>query len=453
MINTPRLNEESIYAIPCGDHFGRREGEICLLYSPLAGAVSLVREDVVMNLERSMHKGALQTDDANIRELYSALADHEPPEKLLHTVASPSDYTRLSVLPTHRCNFSCSYCYSSQGRSSRQLDRRNLITMLDEYISPGKAGMGELGIFFAGGGEPLLAWPLVRYGMHHATRLAEMRGVKIYLKVITNGGAISDEMIRTFRELNVRVCVSFEILEAIQNLQRGSYDKVAGNIRRMISQGVTPSLNATITKANVHLQERMVETVAAHFPEITDMNFDPVMDGNAFGLADELKEFFDLFIRHHFAAWRMSRAGGRGLNCTMRNKYETIAMRYCPGHLCLTPEGTITACHQVSSPREEFYELSRYGDTGSGKVVCDLEKFRHLLNINVNSYEECRDCFARWHCGGGCLAYRHHYSREMFGAVCHFTRSFIKEMLLQRLEHEHTESAGESLQQMIDRIP
>ena len=38
----------------------------------------------------------------------------------------------------------------------------------------------------------------------------------------------------------------------------------------LISLGVTPSLNATITRANVHLQELMVETVARHFPEITD---------------------------------------------------------------------------------------------------------------------------------------------------------------------------------------
>ncbi|MDD3875720.1 MAG: radical SAM protein [Bacteroidales bacterium] len=451
MLYTPYLNNHNIYPIPCGSNFGKPDEAIFLIYAPLSKGVTLSLPENIIKMESYLKNKDKSLIDEESLQTLDTLLDHEPLEDLIKPLRWPSDSTKISILPNYKCNFSCSYCYSAKGRSGKELTKKGLTTMLDGFITPEKQGKGELGIFFAGGGEPLLSWPLVKYGLTYAHTLTKEYGLKIYFKIITNGGIITDDMIETFLKYKVFVCVSYEILEDIQNLQRGHFETVTKNISHMIEKGLIPSVNATITKNNVFLQKEMVETLISRFPKINSINFDPVMDRNAFNSIEDLKKFYDDFTNQYFVARKIAKADHRGLNCTIRDKFEGINNRYCPGFLCLTPEGTISACHKVSSPVEDYFELCNYGDTKNGKIVYNLQKFDTLININVKSYSECENCFAKWHCGGGCLAHRNHFSKDMHFAVCHFNKNFFKRLLLERLEYEYYNDHYTSLADMIKR--
>jgi uncharacterized protein len=440
MLNGPLLNnlqDPEVYVIPAGDYFGKDAHDLFLLYSPLADAVRVALPENIEALNDYINGGE---NHPEIRKEFDALFDYLPAHQQFKRVSSPADYARLSVLLNYKCNFSCSYCYSAKGRSGQEISKLSLKTMLDYFIDANRLDARELTLFISGGGEPLLSWDTLKYGLEYSDSLARIQGFKMKYILITNGSLLNDSIIRSLKKHKVNVCVSFEILEKIQNRQRSQYDRVAANISRMIALGVVPSIISTITVYNVELLEKMVEIVHKQFPEIRNLNFDPAVDPNAFKSFQESKNFHDLFIHHFFEAQKMSRSWNCRLNCSLTGKFGNIRERFCPGKLCLTPESTLSICHSVSSPKEAAFEKHNYGIVRPGKSPeFDPEKFTTLVNTNMHSYPECKTCFARWNCGGGCLMYRNNFTPEMLEGACYYTREFIKRMLLERLGSDYFE--------------
>jgi uncharacterized protein len=438
-----RLQDIEVYPIPAGGYFGRESTDIFILYSPLADAVSVALPGKIEALNDCLNG---QNNHPEIKKELDALSGYKPADQQFKKILSPAGYTKLSLLLNYKCNFSCTYCYSAKGRSGREMSKPALKTMLDYFIDGNRLENRDLTIFFSGGGEPLLSWNTLKFALEYSDSLARNQGFNMKYILMTNGSLLNDSIIKYLKKYKVNVCVSFEIIEEIQNRQRGQYDRVAANISRMIELGLTPFLSSVITVHNVELMEQMVDTVNKLFPGIKYMNFDPVADPDAFSSVSELKKFHDSFIENYFKAHKLSRSRNCGLNCMMREISVSINERYCPGQLCLTPESTISICHSVSSPKEAAFERCNYGIVRPGETPeFDMKKFAALINKNVHSYQECRSCFARWHCGGGCLIYRNNYSPEMFEGICYFTREFVKRMLLNRLETEYLETHNKSL--------
>jgi len=56
------------------------------------------------------------------------------------------------------------------------------------------------------------------------------------------------------------------------------------------------------------------------------------------------------------------------------------------------------------------------------------------MNYDAFNREDCQNCFARWHCGGGCLAQASVYKPEMLDEVCRFTRELTRQSLLRKVK-------------------
>lgn len=105
----------------------------------------------------------------------------------------------------------------------------------------------------------------------------------------------------------------------------------------------------------------------------------------------------------------------------------------------VTPRGDVTACVEVSrrdDPRAEVFMYGRY-DASSGKFAFDNEKFQQLVRLRVQEFDSCRDCFARWHCCGDCLAKAPAVSkikeqRNLYR--CRINQAFTKHQLLMELQ-------------------
>src|SRR5512133_3016881 len=136
-------------------------------------------------------------------------------------VTSPGDYSTLSLLLNYKCNFSCSYCYSAKGRSTQEISIPSVKPMLDYFIDGKRLEKRELTIFISGGGEPLLSWDTLKFTLEYSDKLALEQGFKMKYLLMTNGSLLSDPMIECLEKHKVNVCISFEILEEIQDLQRG----------------------------------------------------------------------------------------------------------------------------------------------------------------------------------------------------------------------------------------
>lgn len=148
---------------------------------------------------------------------------------------------------------------------------------------------------FAGGGEPLVEWDLLR----QAILYIKERCSNVRISVITNGTLLNRDRIYWLKEHDVTINISFDVLPEIQNRQRPmlggreSFSLVSRNIKDMISLGLEVPLRITISKDFVHRMPNIVEFVYNNLPATKILNIWPVID-----VTQEEEEFYEEYINY-----------------------------------------------------------------------------------------------------------------------------------------------------------
>lgn len=408
-----------------------------LLYAPLADAVVLASEEEVERFDN--------LEDPDIRNIVNSLTDVVPLELRENYVKGYGDFVNLSILPNNICNFSCSYCYSSLGRGRGELSLEKAIAMIDHFVRTRKKSIGMLTFSIFGGGEPLLSWERVTLPViRHICEVT--RSFRSTITLITNGSIVHNELIEACRDCHIDLVVSYEILEDVQNLQRCHYNAVASNIGRLISGRVVPAVNSVITQNNVLRQEEMVVRLHEMFPEIRYVSFEPVMV-NYSNVGK--RTFYENFSYGFIKAKQLAEGYGIALTTTVLRNMDVTVDRYCPGELSLTANGAISICPCISSPKETNFDRYVYGRVNDrNEVIIDKRYLSELLAVRVDSQPWCKDCFAKFNCGGGCMNVTVNNGNGPDADYCRFMRNFLKYTLCSRL----IESYGEDGKDITDII-
>ncbi|MCF0220525.1 MAG: radical SAM protein [Muribaculaceae bacterium] len=349
-------------------------------------------------------------------------------------VEKPEDYTLLTVLPTNKCNFGCSYCYAAAGRDASTLDIVRLKVAIDFFLNSKPKGFHKgLSISFMGGGEPLMAFDLVKEGTEYARERALERQLRLSVRVITNGSLVDEYFIRFCKEHKVEVSVSFDVIEEVQNSQRGKYEKVANAITTMCEAGLSVQINTTVTPLNVDSMPEMLRTIHERWPKVHAVMMEHVsgrMDMND----AQLVAFLDTYRKNFITCLKLGK--DYGISVTSFAYLRTIfpLERACPGELCITSHGDITGCYCVGSPKAPLYNETKYGRVNSDGVTLDEESYRKLMDTNVYSYPECQDCEVKWNCGGGCYYQNHTNDVTYRKVMCNFTRQLVTDIIRYRVD-------------------
>ena len=91
-------------------------------------------------------------------------------------------------------------------------------------------------------------------------------------------------------------------------------------------------------------------------------------------------------------------------------------------YIAVTPEGDIYPCHQFVGD-EKF----RMGNLDTGVTKRDIIK--RFMERNVYSSQECKECFARLYCSGGCSANAYHSNGDVsrvYELGCELHRKRVK---------------------------
>ncbi len=452
--NYPGLVKNDIFVISVGEDFGKNRDEIAIAYSPFTDNALIVTKNFLSDMQAYCEEpsGVYQEGVADVME---SLLDFDNRKKCAPLARSADGYTRLALLPNNVCNFKCSYCYSAQGRSNKVMTRETLKAAIDHFIDPQRMPVDQkLGISILGGGEPLLSWDLVKFGIEYAQERAAQSGyAPIDINIVTNGSVFTRDIIDTIKKYRIPVSVSFEILEDIQNLQRGNYDRVAANIDLIISEGIRPQLRATITNDNVGLMKRMVEEVLTRFPGTREIMMEYVTDPEKLTTPEQVCEFYKKYLDNFFEAHEYAAQHGMLLDCSAYRNFNLLIERFCPGDNTITPDGEISVCSRIGAPDDVGYQDSIYGRVNAdGSITVDEDKFQRLIGLNVHHYEKCRDCFTRWHCAGGCMVHKYTYPEAIREEICNYNREFTKRMLLRNLDQEYRRESGISLHEAVAQL-
>ena len=435
-MESKQLNKHDIYTIPVGDYFGKEKSVCYLVYAPLKNLFFLATPAQVDELER-----LLQLNTPN--DLLKKLMDVDPWKS---QEVSVDTFCTLHLLLNEKCNFHCKYCYSAEGRSSAELTMNQIRPMLDYFLSGQRQAVKDRTVMFMGGGEPMLSWPLLEASTLYAEEVAKEQNVTVHFSLTTNGSLFNCQQLEFLKNHDFTVQISFEILPDVQQKQRGDYECVAENLKRLTEMGINNYVRSTITVENVDRIPEMVDYCHENFPLVKKMSCQQVVDPLFFSSTEIVDDFF----QRYFISYKEGTRKAEEYGITLRSSSSHLLNysrreRFCFNLLCLTPYGTLTLCPDVSSPNEADYKSSLIGEIKDDKISFDGDAFARLTKGNIHTIDKCSTCYARWNCGSGCPSSRRVYSSEIFDAICDYYRKMLRNSLMEELARKHQNATGRNL--------
>jgi uncharacterized protein len=327
---------------------------------------------------------------------------------------------------SHDCNLRCRYCFAGTGdfgTGKREMLAIDTGRQAVDFLIAASGPRRNLDIDFFGG-EPLMNWPVVVELTHYCQQRSSESGKVIRLTITTNATLLDDQKIEFLNRYFDNCVLSLDGRPEIHNKMRpdaggqGSYERVAQKIRSFVASRGEKAyyLRGTYTRHNLDFAEDVLHLAGLG----SQISMEPVIAANGCGyeirpqdvplIENEYERLARLMAetdpekRFNFFHFMIDLDEGP---CFYRRlKGCGAGTEYC----AVTPNGDIYPCHQfVGLPS------FRMGNVKEQPVRIDMtiqEPFTHLL---VPEKAACRDCWARYFCGGGCMANAYYASGSVNG--------------------------------------
>ena len=314
----------------------------------------------------------------------------------------------------HDCNLRCEYCFAAKGDfgcGKKLMPLEVGKKAIDFLIEHSKERRNlELDFF---GGEPLMNFDVVKQVVEYARSQEEKHNKKFRFTMTTNGLLLTDDIIEYLNKEMYNVVLSLDGRKEINDMLRvradgsGCYDAIVPKYQKLIAtrgdkdyyvRGTFTKHNLDFAKDAVHMAELGFDQVSVE-PVVSDPNLPYSLQEEdlpaAFAeyenlaniLIDRKKKgkgfnFFHFMIDLNQGPCAIKRLRG----CGCGNEY-----------VCVTPEGDIYPCHQFVG--QEKWKMGNIMED-----TFDIPMKQEFALTNVYSKEDCKDCWAKFYCSGGCAA-------------------------------------------------
>lgn len=401
-----------------------------IVYSPLKGSLFSGNEKAIDIVRKYMY-GEKLTESEFKSDVYKYLQAIERRPALQTNKCLRIIGNSLTIILTQMCNLGCTYCYAQKQHSTECLDQAKIKISIDYYVA-NSIDKKNKRIVFIGGGEPTIAWGAFEYAIEYIRGTYE--NLNIACSLITNGTLLTTKKLEFLKKHRIKVVFSFDILPEIQNNQRGllgghpTFNLIDKNIKKAYDIGVdVVGIRSTITTLNVKLMQKMVYFVSQNYPQIKLLNFEPVSSDT------NTKSFYDDYIENFFISKKLATECGIILYNSLSISCNTLKERFCQREFCVTPTGSITTCHRISSSKEPLYDSFTIGYVSDTNVNIDEKKVNTILSLK-QPLNKCKTCFAKYHCAGGCVSERMQLTKEQKEIKCIFTKEIILKLLENQVE-------------------
>lgn len=338
----------------------------------------------------------------------------------------------------HTCNLNCSYCFASQGKyhGDRAVMSFEVGKQALDFLVANSGSRKNLEVDFFGG-EPLMNFDVVRELVAYARSIEKEHNKKFRFTLTTNGLLIDDDVIEFANQEMSNVVLSLDGRKEIHDRFRvdyagnGSFEQIVPKFQKLVAArgGKNYYMRGTFTHANPDFLEDIKQMLALGF---TELSMEPVVcaSGDPSELTEEdlpvvlsqYEKLAELMLEREkegkpftFYHYMIDLNGGpciykRISGCGSGTEYMAV-----------TPWGDLYPCHQFVG-EEEF----KLGDIWNG--VTNKEKQQEFAGCNVYAHTECRDCWARLYCSGGCAANAYHSTGSVTGVYQYGCELFRKRM-------------------------
>ncbi len=325
----------------------------------------------------------------------------------------------------HTCNLNCSYCFASQGKyqGDRALMSFEVGKQAFDFLIANSGNRKNLEVDFFGG-EPLMNLDVVKQLVEYARSIEKEHNKNFRFTLTTNGVLLDDEVTEFLNSEMDNVVLSLDGRKEVHDrfrkdyLGQGSYDLIVPKFQRFVEKRGDKSyyIRGTFTHENTDFTKDILHMADLGFKELS---MEPVVcpPGDPYALTESDKP--ELYRQYEILATEMLKRKKDGKPITFYHYMLDLKNGPCiykritgcgsgTEYVAVTPWGELFPCHQfVGDPK---YSL---GDVWKG--VTNKRAQDEFRGCNAYSRPECKECWAKLYCSGGCAANSYHATGKIDG--------------------------------------
>ena len=314
----------------------------------------------------------------------------------------------------HDCNLACRYCFAGEGeyKGDRSLMSLEVGKKALDFLVANSGNRRNLEVDFFGG-EPLMNFDVVKELVAYGRELEKTHDKHFRFTLTTNGVLLRDDVIEFANKEMDNIVLSIDGRKEVHDHMRpfkngkGSYDFILDKFKKVAESRNQQKyyVRGTFTHYNLDFVKDVLSLADEGFEQIS---VEPVVAGpeEPYAIREEdipqICEGYDELAKEmlkrkkegrgfNFFHYMIDLSGGpcvykRLSGCGSGTEY-----------LAVTPWGDLYPCHQFVG-EEEFC----LGNVDDGIVNTEMRDTFKLCNVYAK--EECRNCFAKFYCSGGCAA-------------------------------------------------
>ena len=359
----------------------------------------------------------------------------------------------LCLNVAHTCNLTCDYCFASQGKynGDRAIMKFEVGKQAIDFLLENSGFHRNLDVDFFGG-EPLMAWRVVKQIVEYARSKEEESGKTFRFTFTTNGMLLNDEINEFLNKEMYNVVLSLDGRKEIHDRLRrtvngkGSYDYILPKFQKFVEGRGDKEyyVRGTYTGNNVDFTNDIFHVANLGFDKLS---MEPVIcdPSEPYALAE--KHLPALYRQYEILAEEMLKRGEEGNDFTFYHYMLDLSEGPCiqkrisgcgsgTEYMAVTPWGELFPCHQFVGD-EEF----SLGNIWDGVTKPELQS--QFKEVNCYSKPECQDCWAKLYCSGGCPANSLHATGSLKGNY-----EFSCDLFRKRVECSMMVKVAESIREM-----
>ena len=323
----------------------------------------------------------------------------------------------------HDCNLACRYCFAGEGeyKGDRSLMSLEVGKKALDFLVANSGNRRNLEVDFFGG-EPLMNFDVVKELVAYGRELEKTHDKHFRFTLTTNGVLLRDDVIEFANKEMDNIVLSIDGRKEVHDHMRpfkngkGSYDFILDKFKKVAESRNQQKyyVRGTFTHYNLDFVKDVLSLADEGFEQIS---VEPVVAGPEEPYAIREEDIPEICEGYDELAKEMlkRKKEGRGFNffhymidlsggpCVYKR------LSGCGSgteYLAVTPWGDLYPCHQFVG-EEEFC----LGNVDDGIVNTEMRDTFKLCNVYAK--EECRNCFAKFYCSGGCAANAYHCHQDI----------------------------------------
>lgn len=381
-------------------------------YSDRADVTAEELDEMLEDIASLKAEGKLFTEDV--------YADRAFDFKNRHT-----ELKALCLHVAHTCNLNCSYCFAAQGKyhGERALMSFETGKRALDFLVENSGNRKNLEVDFFGG-EPLMNFDVVKRLVEYARSIEKEKNKNFRFTLTTNGVLLDDEVTEFANRECHNVVLSLDGRKSVHDRLRktvngqGSYDVIVPKFQEFVKKRGDKGyyVRGTFTKNNIDFTEDIFHMADLGF---TELSMEPVVcaPDEPYALTEE--DLPTLFEQYEILSKEMLKRKKEGRPFTFYHYMLDLKGGPCiykrisgcgsgTEYLAVTPWGELYPCHQfVGDPK---YSM---GNIYDGIQNTALQQEFKLCNAYARP--DCKDCWAKLYCSGGCAANAYHATGSIKG--------------------------------------